>query len=204
MALTSYTGLLASLAGWLMRDDLTAVLPDFVALAEANMNRRLRLRTMMKRTTTPMDEAYELLPPDFLEMWRLTLDGTELRYVSTALLAGYAESYRGSVPLYYSIVGENLQVAPAPAVSGSSLLELVYYAKPPALSQANQTNRILEVSPDIYLYGSLVASAPYLGDDARLQTWGTLYGAAIDAEMAADEAASVGASPLVIRGGAFD
>ena len=32
MSLTTYTELKASIADWLLRDDLTAVIPDFIAL----------------------------------------------------------------------------------------------------------------------------------------------------------------------------
>ena len=42
MALTTYTGLKASIADFLNRDDLTSVIPDFVALAEAQINRDIR------------------------------------------------------------------------------------------------------------------------------------------------------------------
>lgn len=33
MALTTYDGLVASIADWLMRSDLTSVIPTFVSLA---------------------------------------------------------------------------------------------------------------------------------------------------------------------------
>ena len=33
-------------------------------------------------------------------------------------------------------------------------------------------------APDVYLYGTLIQSAPYLQDDARTQTWAALYAAA--------------------------
>ena len=39
MSLTNYTGLQASIANTLNRDDLTTVIVDFVKLAEAQINR---------------------------------------------------------------------------------------------------------------------------------------------------------------------
>lgn len=42
----TYSGLLASIAAWLDREDLTAMIPDFVTLAEARLNDRLRLAPM--------------------------------------------------------------------------------------------------------------------------------------------------------------
>lgn len=203
MSLSTYSGLLDSLAGWLMRDDLTAVIPDFIALAEADMSHRLRLRAMLTRATTTISgDGYETLPSDFLGMWRLTLDGGELGFLPTVQMAGYAEAWRGSSPMYFSIIGEQIQFAPVGPTPGGTL-EMTYYARPEALSADNQTNAILQASPALYLYGSLLQSGPYLGDDARVQTWGTLYQEAANLAQAADDAAEF-PGPLVIRSGAFD
>lgn len=43
MALDTYTGLKAAIASWLMRDDLTDAIPDFIMLAEARISRTLRV-----------------------------------------------------------------------------------------------------------------------------------------------------------------
>jgi hypothetical protein len=39
MAISTYTDLKTSIASWLNRDDLTSVIPDFISLAEAGINR---------------------------------------------------------------------------------------------------------------------------------------------------------------------
>ena len=44
MALANYADLTASVANWLNRTDLTAIIPDFVAMAESDISRDLRLR----------------------------------------------------------------------------------------------------------------------------------------------------------------
>ena len=45
MALTTYTELKASLANWLNRSDLTTeIADDFIKLAEADFNSKLRVR----------------------------------------------------------------------------------------------------------------------------------------------------------------
>ena len=49
MALTTYTELKASLADWLNRSDLTTTIPDFISLAEAQIERQLRTRQMIVR-----------------------------------------------------------------------------------------------------------------------------------------------------------
>ena len=48
MALTTYTELKASLANWLNRSDLTTeIADDFIKLAEADFNSKLRIRKMI-------------------------------------------------------------------------------------------------------------------------------------------------------------
>jgi hypothetical protein len=59
-------------------------------------------------------------------------------------------------------------------------MELLYLAKIPALSDSNTSNWLLSEAPDVYLYGSLVHSAPYLQEDDRLGVWAQLYGAAVE------------------------
>ena len=46
MALGTYSELQAAIATWLDREDLTAVIPDFITMAEVRLNDRLRLAPM--------------------------------------------------------------------------------------------------------------------------------------------------------------
>ena len=57
--------------------------------------------------------------------------------------------------------------------------ELVYIQKIPALSDTDLTNWVISTAPDVYLYGSLLHSAPYLAEDPRVTVWAQLYGAAV-------------------------
>jgi len=78
MALTNYTGLKTSIADFLNRDDLTAVIPDFIALAESQINRDIRHWKMEARTSgqqSALDE-YMQIPADWVETIRLHLTGT--------------------------------------------------------------------------------------------------------------------------------
>jgi hypothetical protein len=199
----SYDRLVSDIAAWLMRDDLTDIIPSFVSLAEHDLISRLRLRAMLVRATTTVGgDGYESLPSDYLQMYRLTLDDAEIRFAPTARMAGYAEDWRGSAPMYFTVIGESLQFAPVGPTPGG-VLEMTYYARPAALHSGQQTNAILQANPALYLYGSLMQSAPFLGDDQRIQTWGTLYNQAADLVQGADDAAEF-AGPLVIRSGAWD
>jgi hypothetical protein len=81
MALANYTDLLASVAGWLNREDLTARIPDFVSLAEADFNRQLRVAAMVGRTTTTIAAGVSRfsLPTDWLEAINIQVTGANGR-----------------------------------------------------------------------------------------------------------------------------
>ena len=58
MALTTYAELKTSIGDWLNRADLTAVIPDFISLAEAQIERTLRTRQMIVRANASFDAQY--------------------------------------------------------------------------------------------------------------------------------------------------
>lgn len=58
---------------------------------------------------------------------------------------------------------------------GEAAVELVYYARPPLLSNSNPSNWILERSPDCYLYGAAVQYVPWGHEPAVLQLWNDFY-----------------------------
>ena len=51
MAIGTYAELQTAVANWLDRDDLTDRIPEFIALAEAKMNRNLRISLMENVST---------------------------------------------------------------------------------------------------------------------------------------------------------
>ena len=77
MSITTYTELKASLANWLNRDDLTSVIPDFIALAEGDFDRKIRHWRMEARANATIDTRFTALPADFLENVRFHLDVDE-------------------------------------------------------------------------------------------------------------------------------
>lgn len=192
--ITDYGTLKSAISDFLNRDDLTDAIPTFIQLAESDINRRLRLRRMLKRATAPLTEHYVTLPGDFLEARNIQLNSspvTALQYRSPDVLDQLrASTYSTSgQPVFYSILGDLLEFVPIP--SGEYEIELAYYARISALSDANATNFLLTNSPDLYLYGSLIHSAPYLHGDERLPTWVSLYESRVAAQTNSDQSAKV-------------
>jgi hypothetical protein len=206
MALTTYAELKTSIGDWLNRSDLTSVIPDFISLAEAQIERTLRARQMIVRANASFDAQYGAVPADFLEAKSLKLTSTNpqtpLSFLSIDALDAEMTKYTGSgKPKFFGIVGGQLRIVPTPDATYTT--ELTYYAKLAKLSNSNTSNWLLASSPDIYLYGALLQAAPYLQDDARIQTWATLYERALNDLQTADDRGASSGGALLTRAKTF-
>ena len=197
MPITTYAELKTNIADFLNRDDLTSVSSTFVSLAEADLNRQVRHWRQEKRSTAEIDTQYSAIPADMLEVIRFYItsgDTRPLELISQAEILDrkFRNLNTSGQPAYYAVTAGELEVYPVP--DGTYTSELYYFGKTDALSDSNTSNWILEHYPDAYLYGSLIHSAPYLKDDARIQVWAALYQNAIDAINQASEKAKFGGS----------
>lgn len=171
----------------------------FIDLCEADMSRRVRHWRMEQRATAVLDTQYTQLPSDFYEPIRFSITGDKVYRLQ---LVGHGEmldrrqnsSDSAGRPQYVAMTTENIEAFPTP--DASYTMEMVYYKQIPALSSVVTTNWVLDYFPDAYLYGVLVHSAPFLGEDARVPTWLSLYNAAIDGINADNERSRFGGPGL--------
>ena len=196
MALANYNDLKSSIADFLNRDDLTSVIPDFITMAEARLNREVRHWRQEDRATATLDAQYTALPTNFLEPIRmsiLTADTSTLEIVGVQEMSDLRANALNTSgkPRYFTILDQSIEVFPTP--DGDYSLEMVYYETLPDLA-TNSTNWLLTNYPDGYLYGSLLHSAPYLQEDVRIQTWTALYQSAVSAINLDAERAKTGGS----------
>jgi hypothetical protein len=90
---------------------------------------------------------------------------------------------------YYTIIGNRIRIFPAPGQTNPDKLDLWYYQRLNPLNNTTTTNWVLSRYPDLYLYGSLLHSAPYLKDDERIALWDGIYKTVMaDIEVEADRA----------------
>lgn len=169
----------------------------FIDLTEADMSRRLRHWRMEKRSTAILDTQYSALPSDFYEPIRLSITSGDTYRLELAGQAGMMDRRESGSdvagrPKYYAITDGSIEVYPTP--NDDYTLEMVYYSKIIPLDSTNTSNWVLTYFPDAYLYGALLHSAPFLGEDARLQTWSALYEKAINDINADSDKAKFGGS----------
>ena len=186
MAITTYAELQAAAANWLVRADLTPRIPEFIALAEARLNRvmRARLAEAEVALTATVGVRTIPLPAGFTEPLRLWIERTEgrseLRFLEAGLIG--ASSLRGE-PRAWTVDAANLGFdRPCDQAYGLTLRMLRAFA----LSDAAPTNALLSDFPDLYLFATLSEAAPFLRDADLAAAYETKLGRAIDEANAKD------------------
>lgn len=173
MSISTYAELQTAIADYLERDDLTSNIPDFIRLAETDIRTDLRVREMIQRDSITVNALQISLPANYLESieFRLLTDPlTVLQHVTPHEMTRYRRTGTGK-PKYFTIHTEiEFDVTPDSAYSG----EIIFYEAPDFLANAS-TNTILTNFPNVYLFGALKHTEPFLMNDARVATWAAFY-----------------------------
>jgi hypothetical protein len=164
MAITTYAELQGAAANWLVRGDLTARIPEFIALAEARLNRVLRARLAESEValTATIGSRAAPLPAGFAEPVALSIVKSDgrcvLRFVERSLLG--ASSLRGE-PACWTVDGSAIVFErPCDLAYSLAFRMLTKFA----LSDAAPANALLTDYPDAYLFATLCEAAPLLRD----------------------------------------
>lgn len=179
MAITSYDELKAAVANWLDRDDLSSRLDEFIALCEADLNRKLRVKEMVSSSTvnTVAGTSTISLPTGFLSFksspYLSTNPVVKLDLATEDYLNGTYLADTSGKPLAFDIQGTSIKLYPTP--DAVYTVNIKYNKRIASLSSENTSNSILSSYPDIYLYGCLVAAHGYLDNDIRMPQWKSLY-----------------------------
>jgi len=204
MALSTYTGLKASLANWLNRSDLTTEIgDDFIKLTEADFNSKLRVRSMITQVSITVDAETAALPTDFLQIRDFYIlagqTKTPLIYSTPATMDATSGTSTTGRPSTFTILGDTVRFSPKPDATYTAKMN--YFKKFPALSSSVATNYILESHPAIYLYGSLFHAANFLGgiNPQQIQTWQQMYATAMERLELNDREDEYNGSPLQVR-----
>jgi hypothetical protein len=205
MAISTKAELHTAVANWLNRSDLTSRIPEFITLAEESLNRKLRTRDMLSRSTTSTNAQYVALPSDFLEMLNVELTSTDpprrLLYATSDRSDDYREqkSNKAGIPVHYTIEGSAIQLNPTP--DASYTIQMSYYQKIPALSAVADSgdNWLLVSNSSIYLYATLVQASSYLMDPQAGSMWDGLLARAVGELESSDDKSRFAGGTLTMR-----
>jgi hypothetical protein len=199
MAITTRATLISAVTDTLNRTDLDMVALTWLSMAETDIAARVRSAGTESSTNLTLDAAGEAsLPSDYGE-WRAVTANTvprrSLDYITPSRMdEDYPYRDSGS-PQVFTIIGSTIRVLPIT----SSTINLQYYSAIQPLDSDSATNWLLVSHPAIYLYGTLVHSAPYLGDDQRLQLWGAMFENALRALEMKDERARYSSTRMRVK-----
>ena len=206
MALSTFTEVKDAIADWLDRSDLTARIPDFIALAEARFNRDLRIRPMEVRSSmeTTSGQRYFNLPGGYLQMRNMQMNTnpiTPLEYITPEMLDRLYGSDTTGKPRAYTLIGDEIQLAPIP--DSDYTVEMAFYEKFSPLGDGTggtvTSNWLTTNAPDVLLYGSLLEAEPFIKNDERIGLWLNAYNGAIRKLQDADDRDRHSGSAMRVR-----
>jgi len=198
----TYSGLLASVASWMNRTDLTASIPDFVSIAESRISRELRLRKQITNATITASVLTRsaALPTDWLELENISVSGTPdspLQYVTIEHMdVKYPEAGFSGKPFVYTIEGDNVILGPTPDSAYS--IDIIYYARFPSVITTG-ANWLLTNHPNIYLYACLREGAFFTKDGSGAAQWDGLFKQEVKTLQDQDDEATHSGSALRVK-----
>lgn len=204
MALASYSDLLASVASWMNRTDLTSVIPDFVTIAESRIARDLRLRNQLTTgtLTTSASTRAVALPSGWLEFNSVNIDGTPdtlCTFVTNEHLdAKYPEAGFSGKPFVYSIEAGNILFGPTP--DAAYTVNVSYFARFDALA-SDSTNWLLTNHPNIYLSACLAQGCLFTMNGEGAAQWNAVYRSEVAELQKFDDLANHSGSVLRVKKG---
>lgn len=201
MALDSFTNLKTAVADWLNKAGLSGVdtkAAEFIALAEAEMNRDLDTREMTAVATVTISGEDMALPADFAGTRSFRINGSP----ALPLVYCQPEEFDGATgtgkPTRYTIT-DRIVFDPVPDAEYEARHR--YRRRLPALGSQMASNWLLKKHPDAYLYGALKQAIVYFRDDDRALIE-SRFKAALSA-IAQDDKRTAHPSTLNARGRAF-
>jgi len=169
MAFSTYSELQTAVTDWLQDASLASAVPGFIALAEAEFNRVLRVPAMEAVATLATVAAQETvdLPAGLRAIKSITLQTNPAKPINAGNLASIVALYglQQAEPQQYAISNGRLYLGPVPDAAYD--LRVAYWQAIPALSVGSPSNWLLAAHPDVYLFGALMQAEIYGWNDSR-------------------------------------
>jgi hypothetical protein len=196
MGFASYQELKDKISSTLNRDEaqLLAAIPDFILLAEARMRRVLKGKDARVRSTIAISGSEYPLPEGTKRVEYLyrtdTLYRGDIEITTPNRVNLFRDRYAAGVPRWAAMIDNTLIFAPIPDTTYNA--EMIADMEITPLSDASPSNWVLENHPDVYLYGSLIHSAPFIREDERIPTWKSFADSAYEELLLARDEAEFG------------
>lgn len=184
MALANLGELRGEVADTLARpaSDIVSEFPNAVAKFEARFNRTARVAEMETAAAITLSGGVAALPTDFIELRNVVDSGGNT--FGSYYLSGFSLVFPSADPNDADI----------------SVVNVLYYARLPALVADTDTNWLLTLHPDLYVNGVIRELGPWLVDPTVLQVYETLYQQGIAELKSSDIGKRWGGLQVVVQG----
>ena len=182
MSLASYSDLQSAVANWTHRADLTSIIPDLITLAETKILRDLRTREMETAFSSTMAADGTLaIWSNYIDLKEAYISASPIRFLERKNARFIREKYTlssvVSTPRFIAREGSYFIFGPYP--DSRYTVNGIFYKNRGPLS-TNTTHSIFTNNPDVYLFGTLLESVPYLKDEKRVPVWEQKYQSALE------------------------
>lgn len=176
--ITDYASLQTAIADRLHRKDLSSRIPEFIQLAEAEINRRLTVtpKEIEAPLTLAAGSRFVSLPADFGSPVGLWATHVNPRADLVAMLASELPVNDGllMLPTWWAVDGGRLAFN---CKADKSYPLALRYLRSLSLSDAAPVNDLLKMAPDLYFYGALAQAADHIQADDRAALWAGKFSA---------------------------
>lgn len=170
----NYGAAKAQFQALLNRRDITpSLVTSFMNSSLQRVQRVLRIPAMEKAIviTVGTDFSGITIPGEFLQLISLTAGSTQLRQASLDEVLKLQELGDGEPRIFHRLLNKII-VAPSPAVG--TKLRMDFVADFGNIESDDSEPTVLEIAPDLVIYGALVFAANYYLDQ-RLETFETTF-----------------------------
>ena len=177
MAISTYSELITELERWLDRADdlaLSNALPNIITLAEAWLNKVLRVRDMENREHQAISTEYMTLPSAAVALRASWVTQNGVKYplrVMTLEQMAFEDKGETGRPVGMALLGENNEIRLFPAPDTSYDTDIVYYERLTGLTATQATNWLITDHPDIYLFACLRLASLFSRDQEGVSFW---------------------------------
>lgn len=206
--MTTYSQLQADIAAWAARDDLTAVIPSFIRLAEAWINRKVRVfqqEVSEDWEFTSPDYALEV-PDGYLSLRSIINPGAaepDCEYLPPSQFAllkntpnDGLNAVLGSEATGYTLEGGELRVWAGIGATDPITLHVIYYERFAPLSDTNTTNYLLTNHYDLYLFACLREAWDYIDEERQVMRYQARAAGVVGDIETEESRKRMGAAPL--------
>lgn len=206
VSIANYGQLKTAVGSWVNRSNLTAKIPDFIALAEDRIARDTRIRPLDQETSAAITINAQTVSfatagiSDFLGARRFYQNNSshpKLAYMPSEAFWETAGAWQTGTPQYFTIEGSGLSFAPAPDTTYTG--RLLYWKRWAALSADADTNWLLQNHRELYLAGALIEAAVYRSDESAALRWAAVFDDAAEQLERATLAAKYPAGDLTVK-----